>query len=352
MTGTGGTTGSGGKTSGSGTGGAGTGGASSGGVGSGGSGTGGAGAGGAGAGGGAGKGGSGTGGAGTGGSGTGGAGTGGTGTAGSPGVGGMAGGVTAGAGGSAGSGGGPGGSTGGGAGSGGTLAFNPCPAAGTACAIMPLGDSITDGVGSSGGGYRVELFHKAVQAGKAITFVGSATDPNGPTTVDGKPFPRNHEGHPGYTIDNSSTTSGISPLVDASIATNHPNIITLMIGTNDLNRNVDPTNFPTRLGALLDKIINDAPNALVVVAKITPWQDDGTNTSAVEPFNTKIATLVQTYITSGKHVALVDMYGPFRANTNYKTALMNDYLHPNDAGYVIMGDTWYAAIQSYLPAAL
>jgi len=30
---------------------------------------------------------------------------------------------------------------------------------------------------------------------------------------------------------------------------------------------------------------------------------------------------------------------------------MNDYLHPNDAGYVVMGDVWYAAVQSYLPAA-
>lgn len=239
----------------------------------------------------------------------------------------------------------------GGSATGGAAAFNPCPATGT-CAIMPLGDSITDGVGSSqGGGYRVQLFHDAVQGKKKITFVGSATDPNGPATVDGKTFPRNHEGHPGYTVDNSSTTSGISPLVDASIAANRPNIILLMIGTNDLNRNVDPTNFPTRLGALLDKIVNDAPNSLVAVAKITPWQDDGTNANAVEPFNTKIATVVQARITNGKHVVLVDMYTPFRANTNYKTALMGDYLHPNDAGYVIMGDVWYAAIKDYLPAA-
>jgi lysophospholipase L1-like esterase len=241
--------------------------------------------------------------------------------------------------------------TGGSSSAGGAAAFNPCPATGT-CAIMPLGDSITDGVGSSaGGGYRVQLFHDAVQGHQSITFVGSATDPNGPATVDGKTFPRNHEGHPGYTIDNSSTTSGISPLVDASSATNHPNIILLMIGTNDINRNIDPANAPTRLGTLLDKIIADTPNSLVVVAKITPWQDDGTNTSAVAPYNSAIATVVQTRITSGKHVTLVDMYTPFRANSNYKTALMNDYLHPNDAGYVIMGDTWYAAIKSYLPGA-
>jgi hypothetical protein len=99
----------------------------------------------------------------------------------------------------------------------------------------------------------VQLFHDAVQAHKALTFVGSATDPNGPTTLDGKTFPRNHEGHPGYTIDNSATTSGISPLVDQSIATNHPQIILLTIGTNDTNRNIDVANAPTRFGALLDQ---------------------------------------------------------------------------------------------------
>jgi lysophospholipase L1-like esterase len=218
---------------------------------------------------------------------------------------------------------------------------------------MPLGDSITDGVGSSGpgGGYRVELFHAAVQAHQALTFVGSATDPNGPAMLDGKVFPRNHEGHQRFTIDDSATTSGISPLVDQSIATNQPQIILLMIGTNDVNLNVDVPNAPTRLGALLDRMINDAPNALLVVAKITPWMDDGANASVVQPYNNAITGVVQTRAAAGKHVIAVDMYAPFTANPNFKTALMSDFLHPNDAGYVIMGDVWYAAIRSYLPAA-
>ena len=98
-------------------------------------------------------------------------------------------------------------------------------------------------------------------------------------------------------------------------------------------------------------MINDAPNALLVVAKITPWMDDGANASAVQPYNNAITGVVQTRAASGKHVIAVDMFTPFTANPNYKTALMNDYLHPNDAGYVVMGDVWYAAIQSYLPAA-
>lgn len=248
--------------------------------------------------------------------------------------------------------GGRGGSFGGG-GASGAAAFNPCPPSGAACNVMPLGDSITDGVGSPapGGGYRVELFHAAVQAHQALTFVGSATDPNGPTMLDGKVFPRDHEGHPGYTIDDSATTSGISPLVDQSIATNHPQIVLLMIGTNDVNRNVDVANAPARLGALLDRMINDAPNALLVVAKITPWMDDGANASVVQTYNNAIAGVVQARAASGKHVITVDMYAAFTANPDFKTALMSDFLHPNGAGYVVMGDVWYAAIRSYLPAA-
>ena len=98
-------------------------------------------------------------------------------------------------------------------------------------------------------------------------------------------------------------------------------------------------------------MINDAPNALLVVAKITPWMDDGANASAVQPYNNAITGVVQTRAASGMHVIAVDMFTPFTANPNYQTAPMNDYLHPNDAGYVVMGDVWYAAIQSYLPAA-
>jgi len=30
---------------------------------------------------------------------------------------------------------------------------------------------------------------------------------------------------------------------------------------------------------------------------------------------------------------------------------MSDFLHPNNAGYVVMGDVWYAAIENCLPAA-
>ena len=57
---------------------------------------------------------------------------------------------------------------------------------------------------------------------------------------------------------------------------------------------------------------------------------------------------MQTRVAAGKHILVVDMYAAFTANASYKTTIMYDELHPNDAGYVIMGQTWYNAIKSYL----
>jgi lysophospholipase L1-like esterase len=250
-------------------------------------------------------------------------------------------------GGSVGSGAGSGGLTDAGTGgAGGGTTYNPCPSTG-ACAILPLGDSITAGTGSSdGGGYRVELFRQAVTHSQSVTFVGTLT--SGPTTVSGKPFPRSHEGHSGFVIDTIPQRQGLSSVTDAAIAKSIPHIVLLMIGTNDIVWNV--ADEPTKLGNLIDKIISDAPKALVVVAQIGPSNDDA-RTALIEAYNAGIPAVVQARIAAGKHVSMVDMFTPFVSNVNYKTALLSDEVHPNDAGYVILGQTWYAAVQSFLPRA-
>ncbi|HEY7371021.1 MAG TPA: SGNH/GDSL hydrolase family protein, partial [Polyangia bacterium] len=78
-----------------------------------------------------------------------------------------------------------------------------------------------------------------------------------------------------------------------------------------------------------------------------PTQDDTVNARA-QTYNNAMTGLVQTRAAAGKHIVLVDMYAALTANANYKTALLNDTLHPNDAGYMVMAQTWYAAIRDYL----
>jgi lysophospholipase L1-like esterase len=226
--------------------------------------------------------------------------------------------------------------------------YNPCPSNGDPCKIMPLGDSITDGAGSTAGGsYRVPLFHLSLMNNKKLTFVGSHE--SGPDMVDNQPFPKKQEGHSGWTIDDGGGRSGLYPKMQEWLTATPPHIVTLMIGTNDVDIQLDLPNAGKRLGLLLDRIAMYAPNALIVVAQMVPTTDD-TENQLVMAYNATIPGLVKERADAGKHVTSVDMYGAFIKNAQYKTAYMTDKLHPQDAGYVVMADVWWTAVGPLLPA--
>ncbi len=234
------------------------------------------------------------------------------------------------------------------AGSTSTSTFDPCPATGN-CKILPLGDSITAGAGADtaspnyNGGYRVELFTKAVADQKHITFVGSLT--GGPTTVSGQTFPKNHEGHIGWTI---TQINGIATTSQAF--KDMPNIVLLFIGTNDEGYASSEAGASDRLATLIDKIVAAVPDALLVVSSIYPFP--GCNSTGYTPtqcaanvatYDAAIPGIVQTRAAAGKHVLYVDM------STLPTGALSTDNVHPNyTVGYPWMGDTWYGVIKSYL----
>jgi lysophospholipase L1-like esterase len=215
---------------------------------------------------------------------------------------------------------------------------------------MPVGDSIT-WRGYCDGAYRADLFKLALSDAKHMTFVGRQKDGPDSVTANGTttPFPKNHEGYSGYTIDSGGGRTGISTLIDAALTANPPHIVLLMIGTNDVDTNLSLNTAPDRLGALMDRITTGAPNALLVVAQIVPTQSASINTR-VEAYNSAIPGLVQSRVAAGKHIVMVDMYRAFVANPSYATALMTDRLHPNEAGCMVMATTWYDGIKSYLPS--
>ncbi len=177
---------------------------------------------------------------------------------------------------------------------------------------------------------------------KALTFVGSAS--GGPTEVDGVPFPRSHEGHGGYTIDQISdfiTTNN-------TIATYKPDVVLLEIGTNDVKVDgADTAAALMRLGNLVDKILASNAHLLLIVAQITPTETDATNVR-VRAYNAGIPGLVRARADAGKHVATVDNYTPLASIPNFKTDYMYSDVHPNGAGYVVIGDGWYGGVAPLL----
>jgi len=171
---------------------------------------------------------------------------------------------------------------------------------------------------------------------------------NGPANVDGKAFPRNHEGHGGFTIDSDQGHSGISgSITNNALSSYHPNIVLLMIGTNDINGNVDVQNAPQRLGNLIDSITSRAPDALVVVASIIPVLNSGTNAKVIT-YNTAVKQVVEERASDGKHVTFLDNYEAINSQPNFSTSLMADSLHPNDAGYAVLGRSFFDEIQPLL----
>src|SRR5262249_32839115 len=145
--------------------------------------------------------------------------------------------------------------------------------AGLACAggqaraqlkVMPLGDSITDGYLVSGG-YRINLWRGFQAIGLDAIFVGS--EYNGPPELGSK----KHEGQSGWRID--EIIGSIDDWLDAA----EPDIILLHIGTNDCVQNYQLHTVRDRLSALIDRITNRLPDAVLVVAQITPVTDPRVN---------------------------------------------------------------------------
>ncbi len=194
--------------------------------------------------------------------------------------------------------------------------------------IMPLGDSITDGFNVPGG-YRINLWQRAVAGGYTVDFVGSAF--NGPAGLGD----HDHEGHSGWRID--ELDANITGWLRAS----SPRTVLLHIGTNDIGQNHDVANAPARLSTLLDHIRTLAPAAEVFVAQIIPTSN-AANETKTQTFNAALPGIVAQ---KGPRTHLVDMHSALT------TADLADGLHPSAAGYDKMAARWFAALQS-VPGSL
>ncbi len=232
--------------------------------------------------------------------------------------------------------------------------------------IMPLGDSITAGTTDSqwnvpfSFGYRGHLYELLTDAGYDFQFVGGSPEPwNGapygvPPAIVG-PDLRTvgqdaHRGYGGSVISDILNGNGYDPGVVAALNADHPDIVLLMIGINDIARygnGGDPVDAKNSIHALVDTILTTAPDVKLIVAQIHPYVD-GSLTDSVSNYNSYITdTLVPAYSDQGYHISTVDQYSNFVLSDGSSDASLYSYIiHPNVAGYEKVASTWFEGIQA------
>jgi len=209
--------------------------------------------------------------------------------------------------------------------------------------VMPLGDSITNGFGDlAGGGYRDPLYTSLTGAGHTLQYVGTRnTLPTPLLTSNGQ---ASHNGGPGFVIETgSSGKRGIRDNIASYLSRGNPDIILLMVGTNDMRLNYEVATAPNRLSDLLTDIATLQPNAYTIVANLVPIKDASEQPlfDDVAAYNAAIPGVVATHQGLGHRVSFLDMNSFLTAPDD-----MFDRLHPNAGGYDKMAVAWEEAIHA------
>ncbi|KAJ7185457.1 SGNH hydrolase-type esterase domain-containing protein [Mycena filopes] len=187
---------------------------------------------------------------------------------------------------------------------------------------MPLGDSITFGVGSStGDGYRRDLQSFILNDSNTLDYIGSLKA--------GDFADNDNEGHSGAVI------SQIAAFAEPTLR-QRPNVVFLLAGTNDINNGLNISTAPDRLIALVDHIFAICPDSVVLVGTI-PRNGDPAKEPLVTTYNAAVQQRVLNRTATGEHIVLVGM-------DSIGAADMVDTLHPNDAGYIKMATAWYQGL--------
>ncbi|WP_306212482.1 SGNH/GDSL hydrolase family protein [Actinoplanes sp. RD1] len=188
--------------------------------------------------------------------------------------------------------------------------------------IMPLGASITYGYGSSdGNGYRGRLYERLTRdAGMNVDFVGSQRS--------GRLRDRDHEGHPGWRIDQIAAHAG------EWLAAYRPDVVIMHLGTNDMIQDYRSATAPERLAALCREIVRRDPGVTVYVSSLVASTDTAVD-GRIDAFNARLPGV----LAGLPQVVYVDQHAAMDRRE------LSDEVHPTDQGYREIADAWYAAMR-------
>ncbi len=244
---------------------------------------------------------------------------------------------------------------------------------GSSIKIMPLGDSITEGVGDPlESSYRSQLFDLLESAGYNFDFVGSQS--SGTSHSSNPNFDADHEGHPGWFAGPPSPdiygNHNIADSLYRYLNLNSPDIILLHIGTNDISETATDyektaQEVANKVNSILDIIYNfpldPNHNIVIFIAQVIDNVDNRGVVGSSYPqtihqktldFNSYLANNILPSRPSNQKIIKVDMYDALGIHYLVNNQNFYDLVHPRPQGYNIMADTWFAAIQDYYQPTL
>lgn len=193
--------------------------------------------------------------------------------------------------------------------------------------LMPLGGSVTYGVGSSdGNGYRKALKDLLLAQGYQVRFVGSRKS--------GSMENNDNEGWRGYRLDQIATKAR------NSVATLGPNVFTINAGSNDCLQDYQLDTFGTCMSDTLDYLWQASPLSTIILSTLLVSADKKVN-SRVLFVNSQIRDLIESKAAEKRKIVLAEMYSAQGPELND----LVDGTHPHDAGYKKMAEIWFNAIQ-------
>lgn len=193
--------------------------------------------------------------------------------------------------------------------------------------LMPLGGSVTYGVGSSdGNGYRQFLGDMLLADGYQVRFVGSRRS--------GSMNNGDNEGWRGYRLDQIETKAR------RCVATLLPKVFTVNAGSNDCIQDFQLEGFGLRMGSMLEYFWQTSPASTVILSTLLVNADKDVN-SRVLRINDQLRELAQSKAAEQKRIVLADMNSP----EGPQLGDLVDGTHPDDKGYKKMAAIWFNAIR-------
>ena len=204
--------------------------------------------------------------------------------------------------------------------------------------ILPLGDSITEGVPFT---YRPALHDKLTRANYAFDFVGSHT--NGAEGYPEDGWDRDNEGWAGW------TTESIREELAEWSAAYTVDIALIHLGTNDAGGN-DVDASASAMTGIIEHLRANNGAVSICIAQILPFgwippEPGAPGTTELNEFvdnwNARLSTLAANLTTPDSPIVLVDM------NSEFGEADLDDGVHPTREGAERMADKWLECILSF-----